>query len=356
MQRRCAAPSPTDNTCADRPAGSTPATDVGHNRLVIVDCAVYRDGQREEIEPVQLEDVVSHARQHPDEFVWIALDEPSPDELQRVAAEFDLHPLAVEDALEAHQRPKLDVYGDSLFLVLKTLAMGPELQIGEIMVFLGGAFVVTVRYGTPDPLPGVRRRLEAGHQKLLAAGTAGVLYAIADTVVDTYSDIVAELDTEIDELEARVFAPERTDDAREIYQLKRRVVQVRRTVVPLIEPTYELAAGQLPQIDAAALPFFRDIADHVRRAADLTESADSLLTDILQANLAQVTVRQNEDTRRISAWVAIAAVPTVVAGIYGMNFDHMPELRWRYGYPAVMLLLVAACTTLYRLFKRSGWL
>ena len=176
---------------------------MGHNRLVIVDCAVYRDGQREEIEPVQLEDVVNHARQRPDEFIWIALDEPSPDELQRVEAEFDLHPLAVEDALEAHQRPKLDVYGDSLFLVLKTLAMGPELQIGEIMVFLGGAFVVTVRYGTPDPLPGVRRRLEAGHQKLLAAGTAGVLYAIADTVVDTYSDIVAELDTEIDELEAR---------------------------------------------------------------------------------------------------------------------------------------------------------
>jgi magnesium transporter len=329
---------------------------VGHNRLVIVDCAVYRDGEREEIEPAQLEEVVKHAREHPGEFVWVALDEPDQAELGRVASEFDLHTLAVEDALEAHQRPKLDVYGDSLFLVLKTLATGPELQMGEIMVFLGGAFVVTVRYGTPDPLPGVRQRLEAGHQKLLAAGTAGALYAIADTVVDTYSDIVAELETEIDELEARVFAPERTDDAREIYQLKRRVVQVRRTVVPLIEPTQELASGQIPHIEETALPFFRDIADHVRRAADLTESADSLLTDILQANLARVSVRQNEDTRRISAWVAIAAVPTVVAGIYGMNFDHMPELRWRYGYPGVLLFLVAACTTLYRLFKRSGWL
>ncbi|HEV8527918.1 MAG TPA: magnesium and cobalt transport protein CorA [Actinomycetes bacterium] len=324
---------------------------------MIVDCAVYQDGQRKEIEPERLEDEIKHAREHPGEFVWIGLYEPSPAELERVAAEFDLHPLAVEDALEAHQRPKLEVYGESLFLVLKTLAPGsPDLEIGEIMVFLGGAFVVTVRYGTPDPLPGVRHRLEAGHHKLLAAGTAGVLYAIADTVVDTYSDIVAELDTEIDELEARVFAPERTDDAREIYQLKRRVVQVRRTVVPLIEPTHELAAGQIPDIDATALPFFRDIADHVRRAADLTESADSLLTAILQANLARVSVLQNEDTRRISAWVAIAAVPTVVAGIYGMNFEHMPELRWRYGYPAVILLLVVACTTLYRLFKRSGWL
>ena len=333
-----------------------PAQRVGHNRLVIVDCAVYRDGQREETEPTQLEGLVNDAREHPGEFVWIAMDEPSRAELQRVAGEFDLHPLAVEDALEAHQRPKLEVYGDSLFLVLKTLSNGPELQMGEIMVFYGAAFIVTVRHGTPDPLPGVRRRLEANPQRLHEAGPAGALYAIADTVVDSYSDIVAALETEIDELEARVFSPGRADDAKEIYQLKRRVVQVRRTVVPLIEPTHELAAGQLPQFDDAALPFFRDIADHVRRAADLTESADSLLTDILQANLAQVSVRQNEDTRRISAWVAILAVPTVVAGIYGMNFEHMPELRWRYGYPAVLLFLVAACTTLYRLFKRSGWL
>jgi magnesium transporter len=329
---------------------------VGHNRLVIVDCAIYRDGEREDIEPARLEDEIKHARQHPGELVWIALHEPSKGELAQIAGEFDLHPLAVEDALEAHQRPKLDVYGDSLFLVLKTLAPGPELQMGEIMVFLGGAFVVTVMHGTPDPIPGVRQRLEAGHQKLLAAGPAGVLYAIADTVVDTYSDIVTDLETEINELETQVFAPERTDDAREIYQLKRRVVQVRRTVVPLIEPTHELAAGGLPHIDANAVPFFRDIADHVRRAADLTESADGLLTDILHANLARVSVRQNEDMRRISAWVAIAAVPTVVAGIYGMNFEHMPELRWRYGYPGVLVFLVAACITLYRLFKRSGWL
>jgi magnesium transporter len=329
---------------------------VGHNRLVIVDCAVYQDGQRKEIEPDRLEDEIKHAREHPGEFVWIGLYEPSHAELERVAAEFDLHPLAVEDALEAHQRPKLEVYGESLFLVLKTLAPGPDLEIGEIMVFFGPAFIVTVRHGTPNPLSGVRHRLETRQKKVLAAGQAGVLYAIADAVVDTYSDIVAGLETELEELEARVFSSERTDDAREIYQLKRRVGQVRRSVMPLIEPTYDLAAGQLPQIDAAALPFFRDVADHVRRAADLTESADSLLTDILQANLAQVSVRQNGDMRRISAWVAIAAVPTVVAGIYGMNFEHMPELRWRYGYPAVILLLVAACTTLYRLFKRSGWL
>jgi magnesium transporter len=343
--------------CADSPAGSTPAADVGHNRLVIVDCAVYQDGQRKEIEPERLEDEIKHAREHPGEFVWIGLYEPSPAELARVADEFDLHPLAVEDALEAHQRPKLEVYGESLFLVLKTLAPGsPDLEIGEIMVFLGPAFVVTVRHGTPNPLSGVRHRLETSQHKVLAAGQAGVLYAIADAVVDTYSDIVAGLETELDELEARVFSTERTADAREIYQLKRRVGQVRRSVLPLIEPTFDLAAGQLPQIDAAAIPFFRDVADHVRRAADLTESADSLLTAILQANLARVSVRQNEDMRRISAWVAIAAVPTVVAGIYGMNFEHMPELRWRYGYPAVILLLVAACTTLYRLFKRSGWL
>ena len=343
--------------CArDDQARSTSVAGVGHNRLVIVDCAIYHDGHRMEIESDRFEDEIKHARQHPGEFVWIGLYEPSHDELARVAGEFDLHPLAVEDALEAHQRPKLEVYGETLFVVLKTLAPGPELTMGEIMVFLGPAFVVTVRHGTPNPLSDVRHRLETSQQKVLAAGQAGVLYAIADAVVDTYSDIVAGLDTELDELEARVFSPVRTDDVREIYQLKRRVGQVRRSVVPLIEPTYELASGELPQIDAAAIPFFRDVADHVRRAADQTESADGLLTAILQANLAQVSVRQNEDMRRISAWVAIAAVPTVVAGIYGMNFEHMPELQWRYGYPAVLLLLVAACTTLYRLFKRSGWL
>jgi magnesium transporter len=323
---------------------------------VIVDCAVYVEGERQEVDPGTLEDAARRAKGRPERVVWVGLYEPTSDELAGIAKQFDLHPLAVEDALVAHQRPKLEIYADSLFVVLKTVDLSADLRIGELMIFVGDGFIVTVRHGEPNPMHGVRKRLEAERQPVLAAGPDGVLYAIADAVVDTYTDLVGRLEEEVAELEERVFSPVRTNDTEAIYRLKRRVGKVRRAVVPLAEPAIDLATGNLQQIGADVLPFFRDVADHVQLAADHVEAMDGLLSDILQANLAQVAVRQNEDMRRISAWIAIAAVPTMVAGIYGMNFDHMPELRWRYGYLAVIILLVVACTGLYRYFRRSGWL
>ncbi len=326
-----------------------------HNRDVIVDCALYVEGQRHELQSETLEDAVRQARGQPERFVWVDLREPTTDEFAGIAKQFDLHPLAVEDALVAHQRPKLEIYADTLFVVLKTLDTGEDPNIGELMVFLGDVFVVTVRHGEPDPIGGARKRLEADSQHM-SAGPGGVLYAIADAVVDTYADLAGRLEEEIGGLEDEVFSPDRTNATEAIYRMKRRVGKVRRAVVPLLEPTQDLASGNEPHIDAATLPFFRDVADHVQLAGDHVEAMDSLLSDILQANLAQVTVRQNEDTRRISAWVAIAAVPTVVGAVYGMNFDNMPELRWFFGYYGVLIFLALSCTGLYLYFRRSGWL
>jgi len=329
-----------------------------HNGDVIVDCAIYRAGHRvAEVE--DLAAAVERAKKDGDEFVWIGLYEPSEEELVDVAAGFGLHPLAVEDAVHAHQRPKVERFDDSVFVVLKTLGYDEArstLLVGEIMLFVGPNFVVTVRHGETSPLADVRHRLETHEEELLAHGPAAVLYAIADAVVDRYVIIADLIEEDLNELEDRVFSPERTHDAELIYKLKREVLEFRRAVMPLGDPLRLLAVGVVPWIAPKAQPFFRDVADHAQRVADQIEQQDKLLTDILHANLAQVGVRQNEDMRRISAWIAIAAVPTMIAGIYGMNFDHMPELHWRYGYLMVLVLMASVCTWLYRAFKRSGWL
>ncbi|HKE52152.1 MAG TPA: magnesium/cobalt transporter CorA [Actinomycetes bacterium] len=325
---------------------------------MIVDCAIYRKGKR--IADVDdMAAAVERAKNDSEEFVWIGLYEPTEAELTKVATEFRLHPLAVEDALYAHQRAKIEHFDDSIFVVLKTLdydEANSTLSVGEIMLFVGPSFVVTVRHGEANPLAELRHQLETHDQRVLAHGPAAVLYAVADSVVDRYIVIADLLDDDLNELEDRVFSPERTNDAETIYKLKREVLDFRRAVVPLVEPLQIAASGLLPGIGADARPFFRDVADHAQRVADQIEQQDKLLTDILHANLAQVGVRQNEDMRRISAWVAIAAVPTMIAGIYGMNFEHMPELTWRYGYPLVLLLMGGVCTWMYRAFKRSGWL
>ncbi|MCI0688990.1 MAG: magnesium/cobalt transporter CorA [Sporichthyaceae bacterium] len=325
---------------------------------MIVDCAIYRDGHRiADVDDIRV--AVEHAKQEGDEFVWIGLYEPTEEELEEVAAEFDLHPLAVEDAVHAHQRPKIERYGDSVFVVLKTLGYDEArsaLSVGEIMLFVGHGFVVTVRHGEANPLSDVRHRLETDEQQLLAHGPPAVLYAVADAVVDRYVVIADLIEEDLNELEDRVFSPKRTNDAEMIYKLKREVLEFRRAVIPLGEPLRWAANGGLPGLAADTLPFFRDVADHAARVADQIDQQDNLLTDILHANLAQVGVRQNEDMRRISAWIAIAAVPTMIAGVYGMNFDHMPELRWRWGYYLVLALMAGVCSWMYRAFKRSGWL
>ncbi|AGS68546.1 magnesium/cobalt transporter CorA [Streptomyces collinus] len=333
-------------------------------RSVIVDCAVYRHGHRTE-GPEDLSDALDAARAAGG-FVWIGLHEPSEREFELVTHEFGLHPLAVEDALKAHQRPKLEVYDDSLFMVLKPVVYEPEsdtVSAGEVMVFVGDAFVVTVRHGEGAPLAAVRRRLEE-EPEMLGKGPTSVLYAISDAVVDHYLDVATELQTDLEELEAEVFQPDgggSRNTASRIYTFKRQVLEFRRATGPLVPPLTRLAGtGQfgsgVPFVDDKARPFFRDVNDHLARVNESVESLDRLVSDILNAHLAQMSVRQNDDMRKISAWAAMAAVPTMIAGIYGMNFDHMPELHWLWSYPVVIVVMAVLEVLLYRQFKRRGWL
>jgi magnesium transporter len=326
---------------------------------MIVDCALYRDGVRVPLE-VGNDDLaaVRDARHSEGDFIWVGLHDPDQAELDEVAKLFELHPLAVEDALHAHQRPKLERYDDDLFLVLKTLWYVDELdavETGEINLFLGGDFVVSVRHGEGTELSSARRDLER-RSELLSHGPSAVVYAICDRVVDGYEAVGAALEIDVDEVEKSVFSTERSDDTPRIYVLKREIAEMRRAVSPLKDPMNRFASGQVPGVPTGAGPFFRDVHDHLVRVSEVIETLDSLLSTAFDAQLARIGVQQNEDMRKISAWVAIAAVGTLIAGVYGMNFRYMPELDWKYGYPGAMALMVLSSVALYRLFKKSGWL
>ncbi|MER8226481.1 magnesium and cobalt transport protein CorA [Streptomyces sp. NPDC094143] len=329
----------------------------------VVDCALYEDGGRIPGR-VGLGRILDRIDPGVGRFAWIGLYEPTAEQLQRVADAFDLHPLAVEDAVHAHQRPKLERYGDTLFLVLKTIVycdheeITPTSEIvdtGEIMVFAGPGFAITVRHGSAPALDVVRRQLEADpHQ--LGHGPAAVLHAVADMVVDHYLEVADHFRTDIETLESEVFSPDKPMDPARIYQLKRELMEFRRAVVPLAGPLQRLASGNLPDIPADVTAYLRDVADHQQRAGDTISNLDELITGILNATIAQLSVQQNSDMRKISAMAALIAVPTMVVGVYGMNFDHMPELTWRYGYPAVLTVIVVACTLIYRALRRNKWL
>ena len=322
---------------------------------MIVDCAVYEAGHRLE-GSLALGDAYE-ASQRRNAFVWIGLYEPNEDEFDAVRREFDLHDLAVEDAIKAHQRPKLEVYGESLFLVLKTaryLQQDGVVEFGEILLFIGDGFIITVRHGEA-PLHDIRMRMEE-HPDLLRCGPGAALYAIVDRIVDDYLPVIAGLDRDIREVEGEVFSHARTNPAERIYHLKREVLELHDAVAPLLDPIDRLARGHHRLVDEQVHPYFRDVHDHVLRVVDQVESFRDLLTSVLTANLTQVSVRQNEDVRRISAWAAVIAVPTMIAGLYGMNFEHMPELGWTYGYPVVLGLILVTCVSLYLYFRRIGWL
>jgi magnesium transporter len=295
-----------------------------------------------------------------DAFVWVGLYEPEAPEVEWLADVFGLHPLAVEDAIKAHQRPKVERYGDSLFVVLKTVAFldqeDPSEEIigtGEIMLFVGPDFVVTVRHGAHCPLADVREKLE-DKPKLLSRGPTGVLHAIADYVVDKYLYVADLMQLEIEEVEAAVFADVSSRDINRIYQLKREMLELKRAVAPLQTPF--AALPQRRMIPSEMREYFRDVVDHLSRVCEQVQSSNELSDSILQAALARSNALANEDMRKISSWVAIISVPTMIAGIYGMNFDHMPELKAVYGYPIVVGVMVVACTLLHRAFRRNGWL
>ncbi|MBW3620568.1 MAG: magnesium/cobalt transporter CorA [Actinobacteria bacterium] len=305
--------------------------------------------------------MVERGKREEESFVWIGLFEPTDEEFDEVEELFDLHPLAVEDAVHAHQRPKLERYGDSSFLVMQTVGFGggeddDELDIGEVMIFLGDGFVVTVRHGAFSGLSDLRKRLEATPDTL-AVGAGSVLHAVADRIVDEYAVVLIDLEEDVADIERHVFTPGRHDLAERIYRAKREVQTVRSAVSPLLEVARRLATDPPPlHVKPELAPYLRDVHDHVIRARERLAVLDELLSNALSANAAQVGLRQNEDMRRISAWVGIVAVPTMIAGVYGMNFEHMPELEWRYGYFLVLAVMFAISFGLYRAFKRSGWL
>jgi magnesium transporter len=322
---------------------------------VIVDCAVYENGRRQGGQ-IAVDEAYEAARA-PGAFVWLGLFEPTADEFDSVRREFELHELAVEDAIKAHQRPKLEIYGDSLFVVLKTVRWvdGPEIvEFGEILVFVGEDFIITVRHG-PTELHDVRLRMEE-RPDLLRCGPGAALHAIVDRVVDDYEPVIGRLDAAIRDVESDVFSPARSNPAEQIYGLKRAVLALHGALVPLVDPLAGLAAGRHELIEEELRSYFRDVYDHLARMTARVGAFRELLTNVLTANLTQASVRQNEDVRRISAWAAIIAVPTMIAGIYGMNFEHMPELEWTFGYPLVLAMIVLACVALYRYFHRVGWL
>ncbi|MEU0094781.1 magnesium/cobalt transporter CorA [Kribbella sp. NPDC006257] len=324
---------------------------------MIVDCGVYADGVRRDLakEP---ETVAQAIGDDTECFGWIGLYEPSEAEMTRVQELFGLHKLAVEDALETHQRPKVDRYGDALVVILRTLwyaEAGDAVETGQVTVFIGPRYVVTVRHGEGAPLTTARAELEE-RASVLGHGPAAVLWAICDTIVDGYEEVAEAVEVDVDEIETSVFSPERTSDAERIYTLKREVLEMLRAIIPLHEPMESFAHAAVPLISREAAPFFRDVADHVIRVSDQTEALDTLLSSALNAHLARVSVQQNDDMRKISAWVAIAAAPTAIAGIYGMNFRHMPELAIHWGYYGVIVLMLVICATMYAFFRRAGWL
>jgi magnesium transporter len=331
----------------------------------LVDCAIYVDGRRQPGQATP-EDIASLRDGGPG-FVWLGLHDPGETELAELAERFGLHPLAVEDAVHAeHQRPKLDRYEDTLFTVLKTVRYvhrdepgsdAEVVQTGEISVFVGRDFVITVRRGEHGGLRDLRRTLENDPARL-ASGPSAVLHAIMDRIVDDYLGVAENLQLDVDAVETAVFGGvgRSRRDAERIYVLKREVLELRRAVNPLAAPLRTLAERPMRLVAPEIREYFRDVEDHLARVSEQIASFDELLTTIIQANLAQVTVEQNEDMRRISAWVAILAIPTAVAGVYGMNFSHMPELQWTYGYPMTLGVIGLVCLVLYRGFRRNGWL
>ncbi|MCW2901314.1 MAG: magnesium transporter CorA [Streptosporangiaceae bacterium] len=341
-----------------RPGRSGPA--LPERDSAVVDFAAYVDGLRVPTESLaEAVRLVRRKGAEPGGFVWVGLYEPDAGELERLAEVFGLHPLAVEDAIHAHQRPKLERYDGVQFLVLKTVGYvgrgsGVEaVETGEISIFCGHDFVVTVRHGAHGDLAPVRRRLEASPERL-ALGPAAVLHAIADRVVDDYVCVADGVQQDIDEVEVAVFSPERSNEAGRIYRLKREVIHLKRAVVPLAAPLRNLVGRR--SVPSEIREYFRDVEDHVTRVREQVESCDELLTPILQAHMTQVTVDDNQDMRKISAWGAILMVPTAVAAIYGMNFKHMPELGWAASYPVVMCFMALSCLLLHRGFRRNGWL
>jgi magnesium transporter len=324
---------------------------------MIIDSAHYKDGERQHEGPMSLEEAARRPRDVPGEFVWIGLHDPDPGELERLQELFGLHELAVEDAGLEHQRPKIEDYDESYFIVLKTAHYHEKDEIvhfGEISVFAGPGYVVAVRRGPGSELKTARARLEE-RPDLLKLGPASAVWAIVDKVVDDYIPVVDGIEDDIEEVENDVFDDDIPAPTQRIYHLKREVIEFHRAVSPLLGPLAALEAGAFAAVPEELRRYFRDIADHDRRVDEQVSSQRELLTSILEANLALVSVNQNEVIKRISSIAGIIAVPTFIASVYGMNFKHMPELEWPWAYPAVLGVMLLTGLGMIGYFKWRGW-
>jgi magnesium transporter len=323
---------------------------------VIVDVALYQNGRRVEAGS-DISDLVEIARKEGG-FVWLGLAEPSQSEFDLAVGELNLHSLAVEDAINAKQRPKIEDYDGLTFFVIKTVFFDQEQQeitTGELMCFIEKNFIVIVRHGEGHPLATVRYDLEQ-KPDLLNLGPYAVLHGVVDRVIDGYTTIANLLESEVVSIENKVFNGKRQTFSQEIYFLKREIIEFKHAIEPLVLPIDKLSSGLVETVPEAIKPFFRDTSDHLIQACDQATGLDSLITSVLQADLAHIQVQQNIDVRRISAWVALASGPTMLAGVYGMNFQHMPELETKYGYYIVIGVMVSLTAFLFRKFKKSGWL
>lgn len=350
---------PTD-TAASPGEGSAEA-DAAREPSGIVDCARYRDGRRVAGRIGLAE--AAHASASGDGFVWVGLREPTADVMENVAQTFDLPPLAVEDAVRAHQRPKIERYDDIVFVVLKPAEfVDGALQVSEIALFVGDGFVVVVRHGPSNVLTRVRRTVDSGAASV-EHGPISVLYRAMDQVVDDYEMAIEKIEADVDEIEALVFGLSEESRAQPTYDLKRTVATLRRILLPLAVPLRRVVEGVVADLPEDMHHYFRDVHDHLQRATEELDAQDRMLSDVLQADLAklgvrqnEIALRQNEDQRKMSAWAAIALLPTAVGGLYGMNFTNMPELHWTYSYPVVLGLIALGCFALYRNFRHRGWL
>ena len=322
---------------------------------MIADCALYRNGKR--VRQLTLDEISEVLPTADGGFVWIGLYEPSEELLRQVQSEFGLHELAIEDAHTAHQRPKVELYGDSLFVVLRTSQYEKsELAFGETHIFVGANYLVSVRHGASRSYAQVRARCEATPE-LLNRGPGYALYAIMDFVVDNYTPSITSLETQFEEVDEGILrGNSHADTLRQIYDMKRDLMRMRRAVVPLLEVCEQLQNLRTPLIAEEARPYFRDVFDHAKRAHESIETMREVLNTALSVNVGLITMRQNEVVKQLAGWGALLAVPTLIASVYGMNFRHMPELDWAYGYPLAIGLILGVCSLLYRRLKRAGWI
>lgn len=326
---------------------------------MLVNCVAYRQGEK--LADLPIRDVSEYLKQ-PDTFVWVALKDATPDELAEMQEEFGLHELAVEDAQHGHQRPKIEEYGDSIFVVMQLIEfVDGELLQGEVDVFVGPNYVLSVRSRSSQSFLGVRGRAER-EPHLLQLGASYVLYALMDAVVDRYFPVMDALETELEEIEEQIFEKQGVgsgaarSNIERLYALKRKVMQLKHAVAPLMEAVAKLYGGRVPRTCANMQEYFRDVYDHLNRLNASIDTIRDTIGTAIQVNLSMVTIEESEVNKRLAAWAGIFAVATAFAGIWGMNFEVMPELQWQYGYPLALFVMAGICGLLYWRFKKSGWL